>query len=316
MVIAETGPRVFNSDEILTPEQKAERLKGFADAVFALCKDRTRSDAEKGVVLADAFSNLCQSREFRAEAIQKAKQIFEIVSSAYKIDARVLIAGLLGEIASADLLESLEGIEEVDYPELSDDLTMATDWKVRTSDGKTRPVQTKTIGMMAEREEMGKLALPVLNNINTIDDLKQFYRAIEKISDQFVILSGNRIRNIDDFGHDPINLRQLSFSITPDSRFYMVPSVSQGRNRLEDLCYQAARMHLLYQDSEEEPMMCLMGSANYEGSDINKVTGEPRTPAREQAQKDLKNILPDDMDLTNMIKFDINDSQAERRDAS
>ncbi|MEI6144729.1 MAG: hypothetical protein WCP91_03980, partial [Candidatus Berkelbacteria bacterium] len=296
MVIAEASPAVFKSDEMLTPEQKAERLKGFADAVFALCKDRTRSDAEKGVVLADAFSKLCQSKEFRAEAISKARQIFEIVANAYKLDARVLIAGLLGEIASADLLESLDDVDEVDYPELNDDLTMATDWKIKTSDGKIHPVQTKTIGMMTEREDMGKSALPVLSSVNTIDDLKNFYRAVEKISDQFVVLLGNHIVKIDDFGQNPLNLRQLSFSIIPDSRFYNVPSVSQGRNRLEDLCYQAARMHILYQESEEKPMMCLLGSANYEGSDINKITGEPRTPARERAHVDLKKVLQDDID--------------------
>lgn len=314
--MAEARPDVFSSDEMLTPEQKAERLNQFADAVFALCKDRSRSDAEKGVVLADAFSRLCQSKEFRAQAIAKTKQIFEIVSQAYKIDGRVLIAGLLGEIASADLLESLEGVEEVSYPEHNEDLTMATDWKIQTSDGKVRPVQTKTIGMVTEREEMGKLALPVLNNLETIEDLRAFFRAVERISDDFRILSGNKFIKIGELGEDPINLRQLSFAITPDSRFYNIPSVSQGRNRLEDLCYQAARMHLIYQGSEEAPMMCILGSANYEGADINKVTGEPRSPARERAAADLERILPDDMALTNTNNFDINSSQAERRDVS
>ena len=62
MVTAEVGARVFDPKEMSTPEQQQQRLVNYIRASVELASDNTKSPAEKGARLADAFSELTQDR--------------------------------------------------------------------------------------------------------------------------------------------------------------------------------------------------------------------------------------------------------------
>lgn len=288
----EVGTKVFNPDEMSTPEQRQERLEKYVRAVVALAENDSIHPAEKGAMLADAFSELTQDRVIREAEIAKARAILERVIG-NSPDIKAMWTGLIAELASADLLTSMEGIAEVDYPSIQEDMSRATDWKAKTEDGQNLSIQTKTISLAKERKEMGESALPILSSVKSVDELKSFLMAINKVSLDFVIYHDNKRISIDQLGQETINYRKTEFSIVPDPDFIRVSKDQdkEQNNRLEELSYQAVRMHCLFRESDEVPVICLLGAPGTIESDVNSKLGQPKQEAQVRAANDLDKII-------------------------
>lgn len=291
MTSLEAGTRIFNPEEMATPEQKKQRLEKYIRAVVALADNDSRNPAEKGAALADAFSELTQDRETRAIEIAKARTILERFATPGELGA--LWAGLIAELASADLLTSLEGITEVDYPTLQEDMSKATDWKARTENEQVLSIQTKTISLARERAQMGKSELPVLSPVKTVQELRAFIKAMNNVSLDLVIYHDNKKISVDELGTEPINYRKIEFAILPDTDLIRLSKDQdkEKNNRLEELSYQAVRMHCLFRESEEIPVICLLGAPGTIESDVDSKLGQPKPEAQARAVNDLDAII-------------------------
>ncbi|MCX6812331.1 MAG: hypothetical protein NTW79_01765 [Candidatus Berkelbacteria bacterium] len=287
MVISErSSVDIYNPDEMLTGEEKNERQRKFVEASVDLV--RAKVDAhEKGAILADTFCRLTQNRQIREKAVGNATAILEKVAQKTGVDTKPFLFGLLGELATAELLHDLEGIEQVEYPKIGDDLRRMTDWKARTAGGRKLAIQTKTLSYTASREELGTAVLPVLNSMKTLEDLQRFFAEIKRVSDDFYLVYDGKIKKPSELDFSKIDFRELKFSILPDNRYVKTKTGAGDRNnRLEEICFQATRMHRLFSRSSEIPVMCLLGNE----ADINLKTGRPNSEARARAYFDLAKI--------------------------
>jgi len=159
-------------------------------------------------------------------------------------------AGVKGEFCSGAILHQA-GLE-TNYPERLEDLFHQVDLAAKFPDGKPISVQTKTLPLpeYLERGKQGSKALPVLSLLRTPDDMERFTSAITQIRH-------------------------------PSPQLML---------RLKEIKDSALLMHQRALRNHSNPVFCVLGSPESEGSDMFSQTARPTKITEEQAQMELEAI--------------------------
>lgn len=139
---------------------------------------------------------------------------------------------------------------ETHYPDESWDLRGNTDFIATYKDGVKIFVQTKVLSLPEYLDREGRDALPVFSSIKTPDELKSFT---------------NRLMNL------PITDTNLS-------------------NRITEIISYSKNMHVAANELKVNPVICLLGSPESMGSDINAKTADPRRETLQQGIEELSLI--------------------------
>lgn len=301
---AGSRPMVFNPEKPISNEEQDARLKKLAEAMFFYCRDTSHSDMEKGAIVGKLSLKFAEDSSHRRQALAQFKGLCEAANKMGGRDTHALYAGFLGELASADLFHNLDEIDHVKYPTIEEDQYASADWFAKTKNGRDLLIQTKTVPFAQERGER-QSPIPVLSSLKTIEDLNAFIQQMNSLcaTDIAMVWSrpGQPSVRMSTFTPEMLaDSRNVTFSAAPDENMVATRKDfggSKGLNSIEKICKTAAIMCWEHQKDDYIPVMCVLGSANSKGSDINTVAGTPSPDAMESAREEIKTILRESENL-------------------
>lgn len=295
----EAGPMIYEPESPVSDEQHETRLWELGRAILDYCKDTKSSDMEKGSMVGKLFLRLAEDKPHRRKSISQFRQLCEIADNKERgRKTAPLFAGFLGELATADLFDQLAEIENVEYSTLAQDRFKSTDWIAHTIDGKEIIIQSKTISYAKERSEAND-PVPVLSRVKTLDDLNNFIANLGSVCATQIAIIWDRkgqssVRTSQMTPEMLADADNIHFSAVPDEAHLVIHDDGgglQNLNSIEKICVSATHLCVENQSNDFIPVMCLLGSVNSSGSDVNSSLGTPSPSALQSARQEIKEIL-------------------------
>jgi hypothetical protein len=276
----------------------------YFDQIHHLLKQKgpLPSAAEQGAKMGKLFLEYAETAPNELAAIANTKMLLEGTAKkrsqilGREVSANHLLSGFYGEYAAGTMLLDLNG--KPIYGSEEADRFEATDWRVAVPTSTTEKeihVQVKTISLKQDRESMGDKALPVLASVHTLEDLNLYIEKLRGLTTELSFVGkGETDEEIKSETLTPDilkNLNQYELRVIPNPN--ITPNGQAGREtRIGEITKAAIRLHRVAQRPDQEfyPVMCVLGSPDSNGSDINTISAHVSPDTLFQARQEFDEI--------------------------